>query len=79
MPSCTYWELGGTVPRTHPRHRDCIHDETVNVISDGLERVICERCGHVTIRYESMISGDVTRSQFPRRADELARETMRAT
>jgi hypothetical protein len=79
MPSCTDRELGATVPRTHPRHRDCTHAETVNVISDGLERVICEQCGHVSIRYESMISGDVRRSQFPRRADQLARETMRAT
>lgn len=64
---------GQQVPRTHPRQQDCSHDQTVNVISNGLERVICENCGHVTIRYESMITGDVKRSQFPRRADELAR------
>lgn len=70
---------GATVPRTHPKHRDCTHYDTVNVICNGLERVICEQCGHVTIRYESMISGDVTRSQFPRRADEKARESLGAT
>lgn len=79
MQSCRCRELGGTVPRTHPRHRDCTHEVTVTVISNGLERVICEQCGHISIRYESMISGDVTRSQFPRRADERARETTRAT
>ena len=67
------------MPRTHPKHRDCVHSETVNVISNGLERVICEQCGHVSVRYESMISGDLSRSQFPRKADERSREAMRAT
>jgi hypothetical protein len=43
----------------------------VTVISDGLERVICETCGQVTLRYESMISGDIQRSQFSRLADRL--------
>lgn len=61
------------MPRTHPRRRDCAHAKTVSVITDGLERVICEDCGLLTIRYESMISGDVSRSQFSRRADRLAR------
>jgi hypothetical protein len=39
------------------------------VVSNGLERVICEDCGHISIRYESMISGDVHRSMFSREAD----------
>lgn len=65
------WEA--ILPRTHPRRRDCAHPRTVSVIADGLERVICEDCGLLTIRYESMISGDVRRSQFSRRADKMAR------
>lgn len=60
------WEA--IISRTHPRSRDCSHKLTVSVISDGLERVICEECGHVSIRYESMISGDIRRSQFKRLA-----------
>lgn len=60
------------MPVTHPNSRDCSHQSTVNVIADGLEEVICEDCGHVTIRYESMIRQDVQRSQFHRRADALA-------
>ncbi len=47
----------------------CSHQSTVTVITGGLERVICEDCGHVTIRYESMISGDLDRSKFSRDAD----------
>lgn len=65
------WEA--IMPRTHQRRRDCAHPRTVSVIHDGLERVICEDCGWLTIRYESMISGDVRRSQFSRRADKLVR------
>ncbi|HUG08291.1 MAG TPA: hypothetical protein VMP13_05280 [Acidimicrobiia bacterium] len=48
----------------------CCHEQTVSVISDGVEREICEDCGNVTVRYESMISGSVSRSAFSRRADE---------
>lgn len=46
----------------------CSHQSTVTVITGGLERVICEDCGHVTIRYE-LISGDLDRSMFSRDAD----------
>jgi hypothetical protein len=53
------------------RIRRCTHDRSISVIADGLERVICEGCGDITIRYESMISGDITRSQFARKADAL--------
>lgn len=61
------------MPITHPSERDCKHQSTVSVISAGLERVICELCGHVSVRYESMIRQDVKRSQFTRQADLLAR------
>ena len=59
------------MPRTHPTTGDCSHPSTVSVITGGVERVICEDCGDVTLRYESMICGDVTRSQFSRRTDSL--------
>lgn len=54
------------------RHRHalgCTHRSTVSVISGGVERVICEQCGDMTIRYESMISGDVDRKAFARRSE----------
>jgi len=56
---------------THATPRDCAHASTVSVISGRIENVICEDCGHVSIRYESMIRQDVERSQFRRRADAL--------
>lgn len=62
------------MPVTHPSKRDCRHQTTVSVISDGIEEVICEDCGYVTVRYESMIRHDVERSQFTRRGALLSGE-----
>lgn len=60
------------MPITHPSQRYCSHESTVSVISAGLERVICEECGNISVRYESMIRHDVDRSQFTRQADLLS-------
>lgn len=54
-----------------PKFGECSHDSTVTVITAGLELVVCEGCGSVTVRYESAISGDARRSQFARKADSL--------
>ena len=59
------------VPRTHRNQRECLHVSTVTVVGGGLERVVCEDCCDVTVRYESMISGDVDRSQFSRKTDRV--------
>jgi hypothetical protein len=59
------------VSTTHINRGECSHMSTVTVIAYGLERVICEDCGHVTVRYESMIARDVERSMFSRKADSL--------
>ncbi len=54
---------------TYRKIAACSHQNTVTVVSAGLERIICEDCGDVTVRYESMISGDLDRSKFSRDAD----------
>ncbi len=56
---------------TYRKTAACSHQSTVTVASGGLERVICEDCGDVTIRYESMILGDLDRSMFSRDADSV--------
>ena len=48
---------------------DCSHQSTVNGVTGGPERVVCEDCGDVTVRDESMISRDIDRSMFSREAD----------
>ncbi len=49
----------------------CSHQSTMTVVSAGMARVVCEDCGDVHIRYESMISGDFDRSKFSRDADSV--------
>lgn len=56
----------------HRRKTDCRHEETISVISGGIERVVCEGCGNVTLRYESFITGALDRSKFSRDADKRA-------
>ena len=56
---------------TYRKIAACSHQNTVTVVSAGLERIICEDCSNTTIRYESMISGDLDRSKFSRDADSV--------
>ena len=37
------------------------------MISDGVERVVCEECGETTVRHASLVAGDVNRAQFARK------------
>ena len=50
---------------------DCGHADTVTVRNAGIERTICEHCGHVSLVAQEGLSGAVSRTQF-------ARETERA-
>lgn len=52
------------------RQRDCLHASTISVFSAGVERFVCEDCGHAGFRYESQISRDIDRTRFSRDADE---------
>ncbi len=51
------------------RHEDCSHQNTVNGVTGGSERVLCDECGDVIVRDESRTSRDIDRSMFPRKAD----------
>lgn len=63
------WEAWARAAR--PKPSGCTHPQTMIVTTDGLERVICRACGHVSFRYDYQVSGDVERSQFSRLADRL--------
>lgn len=52
--------------------QECLHDETVTVASAGLQRVICEGCGHLSFRYSVELTGKVDRSRFGRDVDRFA-------
>lgn len=64
--------LGGIELAVRPRARSgqCVHAANVSVIAAGVERRICEGCGHLSIGFVSEVSGPVRRSHFTRPADE---------
>jgi hypothetical protein len=44
----------------------CEHANTITVRNAGIERKVCETCGHVSINAEEGLSGAASRSQFER-------------
>lgn len=48
------------------RQAKCPHRATVTVHSAGIERVVCERCGHVSVHFLSGLAGEVERDRFAR-------------
>ncbi len=64
--------LGGihrTVAHRSRQGNDCRHPVTMSTITAGLERVVCEACGHMSIRNLRSISGPIERQSFARPAD----------
>ena len=55
-------------PRTRPG--PCPHPTTLSVVACGVERSICEVCGHIAVSFVTEVSGPVTRRHFARPADE---------
>jgi hypothetical protein len=55
------------------RHRirpgECTHDIVITVYAAGVERAICETCGHISVSFPSEVTGPVTRDHFARPAD----------
>ncbi|HEY6635507.1 MAG TPA: hypothetical protein VI141_07825 [Acidimicrobiia bacterium] len=55
-------------PRTRPGV--CLHQHVLTVVACGVERTICEICGHIGVSFVSEVTGPVTRQHFARPADE---------
>lgn len=57
------------------RHRvrpgECPHDSVLTISAAGVERSICETCGHISVNFPSELSGPVTRRHFARPTDEV--------
>lgn len=64
--------LGGIEVAIRPRTRpaECAHETCLTITAAGVERSICETCGHISVRFLSELSGPVTREHFARPADE---------
>ena len=64
---CPFGGLGLLVePLVGPDGAACSHENSISVISRGVERAVCEDCGDSIARYSSAVAGDVKRSQFAR-------------
>lgn len=48
---------------------DCEHVTTVTIRNSGIERTVCETCGHVSFRGLQGLSGKASRSQFERASE----------
>lgn len=58
--------------RLERRRARCEHRETVSVKTAGIERVVCEACGHVSVRFLSDMDGQVERESFARPSEREA-------
>lgn len=68
----TFHRQGGTemfARRGKLARADCEHAETVTVRNAGIERTVCETCGHVSLKGLEGLSGTVSRSQFERASE----------
>lgn len=44
----------------------CAHQQTVSVRAAGIERVVCESCGHMSFSIAGDLVGSPSRDQFER-------------
>ncbi|MEX1124564.1 MAG: hypothetical protein WD895_01965 [Acidimicrobiia bacterium] len=51
---------------------DCPHTETLITTTAGVERIVCESCGHLSFHFPEVLSGPVHRRWFARPADYVA-------
>jgi hypothetical protein len=58
--------------RARPRSGQCLHESNLSVAAAGVERSICENCGHISVVFLTEMSGPVYRRKFARPADEAA-------
>lgn len=56
-----------------PDPAKCSHTETLAVMSAGIERIVCEACGHVSFSIQIESTAAIEREMFARSID-LAQE-----
>ena len=61
---------------TTSKKRVCSHEETLTVNAAGIERVICEVCGHVSIRFHDDVLNDVERAALAREVDDAMKRSL---
>ena len=54
-----------------PQTKGCQHEDTVTVRSAGIQRVVCEGCGHVSFDFIADLTEEIDRDQFARAQDDI--------
>lgn len=49
----------------------CQHTTTITISAAGMERAICEACGHVSFNYQPELTKSIDRERFARTVDQL--------
>jgi hypothetical protein len=49
----------------------CDHPDPIKVRSGGIERTVCEYCGHVSFSFVADLTDGIDRDQFAREIDSL--------
>jgi len=57
--------------RLRPATKVCPHTDTLTTATAGLERIVCETCGHLSFNFPEVLSGPVHRRWFARPADRV--------
>ena len=52
-----------------PKGNGCAHSRSILVRSTGVERSVCEKCGHISFNFLDESSGKADREQFARAID----------
>ncbi len=55
--------------RVQPNHNKCRHRDVITIRAAGTVRVVCEKCGHISFRFESDLSEEIERDRFARAID----------
>ena len=55
--------LGGN---RKPSRGRCMHSQTVSISSAGIERLVCETCGHVSFLDRTELNSTIGREMFAR-------------
>jgi len=57
--------------RAKSRQERCAHHQTVTVRAAGMERTVCEKCGHISFSFTADLTEEIERGRFSRHIDDL--------
>ena len=69
-------QVVGDARRAWQPGRTCPHSETMSTIAAGLERSVCETCGHLSFRWHEDVSDYIDRERTTNRSGVTAHDVV---